>query len=195
MAELYDKYDFNPDRDDISIEGEEHVIPNEEPYEIYLRHIPDVDSVSISGGFSSTPAESPGEDEFYVVEGENLGRIRFNEENRGDSIEVDYDVIGTVIWAEERDQEGDLVEGVNTIQSEIETNEGNISDNREDIDRIEDDVLADGRWIIESTPGSEQEAANFRASASGSNVGVAFDGDNFWVSSDYGIYGIFVLYS
>lgn len=119
---FYDKYDYQqPEVVKETITGEAHTVPATSPYEIFLRHIPHEatpSTVSISG-FTEV-AGTPGQGEFKVHYGpKGLGRIEFNAANASATVAVDYEAVGSVIWAETYD-DGNR-QGINHLQDAVNT--------------------------------------------------------------------------
>jgi len=118
MVEFYDKYDYTEEEivKEV-ITDEEHTIPSSSPYIIHLRHIPKKDSVSINS--YTEVFTSPSSEQYRVFYGaEGLGQVEFNPTQSGNNVEVNYQAVGSVVWAETY---GNAREGVNKLQDEVKT--------------------------------------------------------------------------
>ena len=121
VTQFYKKYDLTYAENlpvvKEAISGEQHIIPQEAPFVITLKHLPqlsDPSSVFVDG-FTEV-SKDPQSDEFVVDYVNNSGVIEFNPTNAGQSVNISYNAVGTVVWAETY---LDGREGINKIQDAI----------------------------------------------------------------------------
>lgn len=134
VTQFYKKYDLTYAENlpvvKEAISGEQHIIPQEAPFVITLKHLPqlsDPSSVFVDG-FTEV-SKDPQSDEFVVDYVNNSGVIEFNPTNAGQSVNISYNAVGTVVWAETY---LDGREGINKIQDAINAVEIAVDDHSAD---------------------------------------------------------------
>lgn len=110
-------YDYDPNKSKETL-SQSYTIPNTAPYVVYLQHIPKQGTISISGFSEVTTSPNSGEFKAeYGVSGKGL--ITFNSANAGQTITINYNACGTVMWAEDKQN----IEGFNSVRAIVDDSE------------------------------------------------------------------------